>query len=113
MSLIFPVRVPIAGTNCYHARIGTSIMNCRKGCAACCIAVSITSPLPGMPEGKPAGVRCVNLTEANACRIHGTADYPEFCRGLRPSQEMCGEKNEEAFAYLARLEALTRPRACE
>ncbi|MEO8036559.1 MAG: YkgJ family cysteine cluster protein, partial [Acidobacteriota bacterium] len=37
-------------------------MDCRTGCAACCIAPSITSPIPGMPEGKAAGVRCVQLT---------------------------------------------------
>ncbi|NBX68342.1 MAG: YkgJ family cysteine cluster protein, partial [Proteobacteria bacterium] len=36
-------------------------MECRIGCGACCIAPSISSPLPGMPHGKPAGVRCVNL----------------------------------------------------
>lgn len=29
---------------------------CRPGCGACCIAPSISSPIPGMPEGKAAGV---------------------------------------------------------
>jgi Fe-S-cluster containining protein len=84
-------------------------MFCRKGCAACCIVVSISSPLPGMPEGKPAGVRCVNLTDENYCRIHGAADYPTVCRGLSPRPEMCGRTNGHAFAYLARLEKLTAP----
>ncbi len=84
-------------------------MECRKGCAACCIVVSITSPMPGMPGGKPAGVSCVNLTAENACLIYGTAAYPAFCRGLAPNREMCGETDAHAFAYLARLEALTRP----
>ncbi|HVK38365.1 MAG TPA: YkgJ family cysteine cluster protein, partial [Candidatus Kapabacteria bacterium] len=37
-------------------------MTCRDGCGACCIAPSITSPIPGMPDGKPAGVRCVQLS---------------------------------------------------
>ena len=36
-------------------------MQCRAGCGACCIAISISSPIPGMPLGKPAGVRCVQL----------------------------------------------------
>ena len=36
-------------------------MDCRPGCAACCIAPSISSPIPGMPHGKPAGVRCIQL----------------------------------------------------
>ncbi|HNF77692.1 MAG TPA: YkgJ family cysteine cluster protein, partial [Thauera aminoaromatica] len=26
-------------------------MDCRPGCAACCIAPSISSPIPGMPHG--------------------------------------------------------------
>ena len=39
-------------------------MDCRPGCAACCIAPSISSPIPGMPHGKPAGVRCAQLDEA-------------------------------------------------
>src|SRR5687767_14313051 len=44
---------------------------CRVGCGACCIAPSISSPIPGMPQGKPAGVRCVQLTEDNRCRLFG------------------------------------------
>ena len=30
-------------------------MRCREGCGACCIAPSIASSIPGMPDGKPAG----------------------------------------------------------
>jgi len=63
-------------------------MDCRRGCGACCIAPSITSALPGMPRGKPAGVRCVNLTDANDCAIFGRPERPAFCAGLRPSTEM-------------------------
>jgi uncharacterized protein len=84
-------------------------MNCRIGCAACCIAVSISSPLPGMPGGKPAGARCINLDEKNYCLIHGNADYPRICGSLKPSMEMCGNTNEHAFAYLADLEIKTAP----
>lgn len=62
-----------------------------------------------MPEGKPAGIRCVNLTEGNACAIHGKENYPAVCGGLSPSEEMCGVSNEEAFAYLAELEIMTKP----
>ena len=51
-------------------------MNCRPGCGACCIAPSISSPIPGMPRGKPAGVRCVQLDDANRCRIFGDAARP-------------------------------------
>lgn len=84
-------------------------MNCRPGCGACCIAPSITSPLPGMPHGKPAGVRCAQLTEANACKVFGKPERPAFCGGLQPSVEMCGSSPAEALVILARLEQATRP----
>ncbi len=82
-------------------------MDCRIGCGACCIALSISSPIPGMPHGKPAGVRCVQLTDDNRCRIHD--QRPEVCRRLRPSREMCGETMEDALRYLETLERATAP----
>ena len=85
------------------------VMTCRAGCGACCIALSISSPIPGMPGGKPAGVRCVQLAEDNLCRIFGSPDRPEVCARLRPSEEMCGETREHALAWLAALELATAP----
>lgn len=82
-------------------------INCRPGCAACCIVISISSPLPGMPDGKPAGVRCPHLDDKNCCTIHGTEDYPEVCREFSATREMCGSTNSEAYAYLAYLENAT------
>jgi chloramphenicol 3-O phosphotransferase len=82
---------------------------CRAGCGACCIALSISSPIPGMPGGKPSGVRCVQLTPDNLCSIFGQPDRPEVCNRLRPSLEMCGTRTEEALAYLYALEAATCP----
>jgi len=82
-------------------------MKCRKGCGACCIAISISSPLPGMPDGKPSGVRCIHLTAENYCKIHDQPDYPAVCRNLKPSTEMCGESFDEAMEYLIKLEKLT------
>lgn len=84
-------------------------MNCRIGCAACCIVVSISSPIPGMPEGKPAGVRCIQLTTDNKCSLFGKPERPAICGSLRPSEEMCGQSDEEAYAYLEALEQLTKP----
>lgn len=84
-------------------------MECRIGCAACCIAPSISSPIPGMPDGKPAGVRCVQLDDANRCRIFGLPERPEVCSSLRPSLEMCRGSAEEAYAGLILLESLTFP----
>lgn len=82
-------------------------MDCRLGCGACCIAPSISSPIPGMPEGKPAGVRCVQLTHDNRCRIYH--QRPAVCKRLRPSREMCGATTEDALRYLAILEHKTKP----
>ena len=62
-----------------------------------------------MPEGKPAGVRCVHLTEDNLCGIFGHPDRPRVCIDLRPEPEMCGSNFDEAIEYLSRLEVLTRP----
>jgi Fe-S-cluster containining protein len=84
-------------------------MNCRVGCGACCIAPSISSPIPGMPEGKPAGVRCVQLTADNRCLLFGQPERPAVCIQLRPTLEMCGQSAAEAHKYLAELEWMTRP----
>ena len=84
-------------------------MQCRIGCAACCIAPSISSPIPGMPEGKSAGVRCFQLTPENRCRLFGKPDRPSVCVRLQPSPEMCGKTPTEAMAYLSGLERATLP----
>jgi hypothetical protein len=62
-----------------------------------------------MPGGKPAGMRCVQLDEANRCRIFGQPGRPAVCRQLQPSQEMCGVSAAEALVWLGRLERDTRP----
>lgn len=82
-------------------------MLCRAGCGACCIAPSISSPIPGMPGGKPAGVRCVQLDAQNRCRIFGLPERPAVCLGLRPEPSMCGADAAEAMAYLGALERAT------
>ena len=82
-------------------------MECRPGCAACCIAPSISSAIPGMPRGKPAGVRCIQLDDANRCRLFGQPERPAVCGGLQPQPEMCGDSREQALVYLQRLESLT------
>ena len=83
-------------------------MDCRAGCGACCIAPSISSPIPGMPQGKPAGVRCVQLDDANRCRLFGLHDRTAFCASLRPEPAMCGDDRDHAMRWLTRLEAATR-----
>lgn len=83
------------------------LLSCRLGCAACCIAPSISSPIPQMPHGKPAGVPCVQLDEAGLCKIFGQASRPKVCGSLQPSVAMCGQNRQQAMAYLTELEQLT------
>ena len=82
---------------------------CRPGCAACCVAPSISSPIPGMPGGKAAGVPCVQLTPDGSCAIYGKPERPAVCGSLGPESAMCGSSKEEALAYLAELERATAP----
>jgi hypothetical protein len=62
-----------------------------------------------MPNGKPAGVRCVQLLEDQRCAIFGRPERPACCSGLQPSAEMCGADREHAVCWLARLDDATRP----
>jgi uncharacterized protein len=84
-------------------------MDCRTGCGACCIAPSISSAIPGMPHGKPAGMPCVQLDDAFGCRLFGQPERPQVCRMLRPAADMCGTGREEALDGLRVLELATRP----
>jgi uncharacterized protein len=84
-------------------------MDCRPGCGACCIAPSISSPIPGMPHGKPAGMPCVQLDEDFLCRLFGKPERPAICLAFRSSADICGRSRFEALATLDFLEAATRP----
>jgi hypothetical protein len=84
-------------------------MDCRPACGACCTAPSITSPIPGMPLGKPAGVPCVQLDEHLRCRLFGRPERPAVCGSLTAHAEMCGTSRAEAMAWLGALERQTTP----
>lgn len=84
-------------------------MECRIDCGACCIAPSISSPIPGMPEGKPANVRCAQLSDDNLCKIFGSTLRPKVCSSLQPSYDMCLTNRTDAMVYLIQLEDETSP----
>ena len=65
--------------------------------------------MPGLPQGKPAGVRCLHLTPDHRCALFGLPERPSFCQSLRPNREMCGATREEALAILQHLERATDP----
>lgn len=79
-------------------------MKCREHCGACCIAPSISSPIPGMPAGKPAGKACIHLSEDFSCRIYDHPERPEVCSKFRADPEVCGTNREEALILLGGLE---------
>jgi uncharacterized protein len=62
-----------------------------------------------MPDGKPAGVPCVQLLPDLGCALFGRPERPAVCSALRPHRRMCGTQRSAALDYLTRLEALTKP----
>ncbi len=87
--------------------LNESVQVCEVGCGACCIAPSITSPIPGMPNGKPAGVRCINLTVNNHCSLFGSNERPEICNNFKPDVEICSKGALNALSQLTFLEKIT------
>ena len=82
-------------------------IECRLGCGACCIAPSISSPIPGMPNGKKAGERCINLSKENLCILFGQANRPAVCGEFKATIDVCGTTDEEAIYIITILEKLT------
>lgn len=82
-------------------------MQCRMGCGACCIAPSISSAIPGMPQGKAPGIRCIQLDQHNQCRLFGLPERPAVCREFKPTPALCGESAAVALQQLTLLEAMT------
>ncbi|BFT61978.1 YkgJ family cysteine cluster protein [Pseudomonas moorei] len=82
-------------------------MKCREGCGACCIAPSISSPIPGMPNGKAAGERCLQLSAENLCSIFGQPERPAVCSAFEADFEVCGDSREEAIRLLGWWEQVT------
>ena len=82
-------------------------MNCREGCGACCIAPSISTPLPGMPNGKPAGERCLHLSVDYLCGLFGQPERPAVCGAFQADIEVCGSNREEAIKLIGWWERMT------
>jgi len=82
-------------------------MICREGCGACCIAPSISSPIPGMPLGKPAGQRCVQLSLDNLCALFGLPERPAVCSAFNADPDVCGDSDQDAVRILGWWEQMT------
>ena len=86
-----------------------TIQSCIVGCGACCIAPQISSSIPGMPKGKPAGVRCIQLDAMNACLLFGLPSRPAVCSAFSAQRDMCSNGPIEALRWLTVLEQATKP----
>lgn len=62
-----------------------------------------------MPDGKPAGVPCVQLDDGGRCRVFGRPERPAFCASLQPATDMCGEDRAQALRLIGAMEQATRP----
>jgi Fe-S-cluster containining protein len=82
-------------------------ISCRLGCGACCISPSISSAIPGMTDGKSAGVRCRQLTDDYRCRLFGKPGRPAVCLSYQATEEFCGATREDALRALSELEHIT------
>ncbi|UFI46794.1 YkgJ family cysteine cluster protein [Pseudomonas savastanoi] len=82
-------------------------MDCRSDCGACCIAPSITSPIPGMPEGKPAGERCLHLSVEFLCALFGRPERPAVCSQFKAAEDVCGVDRADAIRLIGWWEKAT------
>jgi hypothetical protein len=60
-----------------------------------------------MPQGKPAGIRCSQLTADNLCLLFDSSQRPAVCGSYQASED-CGETREDALRVLQDLETRTR-----
>ena len=79
-------------------------MQCRSGCGACCIAPSISSAIPGMPNGKAAGEPCIQLMDDYRCAIFNDPARPKVCAEFMPDEAICGASRDEALNIITIIE---------
>ena len=60
-----------------------------------------------MENGKPAGVRCVQLDDNNGCLLFGSPERPALCDQFQAEPSVCGDSREQALSLLAVLEYRT------
>lgn len=63
--------------------------------------------MPGLPQGKPAGMPCPHLAVDWRCNLFGLPERPTVCGSLQPEPEMCGTDRQHAMLWLGRLETDT------
>lgn len=69
-------------------------MECNQ-CGGCCVEISISSFIPGMPNGKKAGERCIHLVDS-LCSLFGQVTRPLVCSSFQANADICGTTYEES-----------------
>lgn len=59
--------------------------------------------MPGMPNGKPAGIPCIHLTSEFMCAIFEHPDRPLVCSAFSAEKEFCGTTRDEALLIMGAL----------
>lgn len=57
-----------------------------------------------MPNGKPAGIRCIHLSADYRCLIFDDPTRPVVCERFKAEEDICGTSREEAMILLGDLE---------
>jgi uncharacterized protein len=65
--------------------------------------------MPGMPDGKPAGVRCIHLRDDYSCAIYNNPSKPKVCSDFKAEPEFCGKDRDEAMRILFSLSGRQQP----
>lgn len=60
-----------------------------------------------MPQGKPAGQRCIQLDERNLCLLFGQPERPAVCLAFQADEALCQPSPEQALELLSWLEKAT------
>ncbi|MFZ0280896.1 MAG: hypothetical protein WAL29_04560 [Bacteroidales bacterium] len=56
-----------------------------------------------MPDGKPAGIKCIHLLDEYKCALYGLPERPLVCGAFKAEPEFCGKGREEALEILSAL----------
>lgn len=63
--------------------------------------------MPGLPDGKPAGMRCPHLDADFRCALFGRPERPSVCGAFMADPTVCGASQQQALLTLAWLENVT------
>lgn len=56
-----------------------------------------------MPGGKPAGVKCIHLSDDFLCAIYNDPAKPAVCTDFKAEPDFCGSDRDEALKILFSL----------